>query len=87
MVWQTESATNAAHGGQCLAPCIVMFEKVGPASEWPLKKKRWPGHGSIQSVWAHTLTLGRTDNVPTMFNGPGSQFLDVRVVFNDLKSN
>ena len=34
-----KSAANAAHGGQCLAPCIVIFEKVGPASEWPLKKK------------------------------------------------
>ena len=52
MVWQTESATNAAHGGQCLAPCIVMFEKVGPASEWPLKKEK------VVGAWLNSIRLG-----------------------------
>ena len=62
----------------------VPFEKLALPIGGSPNRKKWPERGSVTSVRANILTLGRTDNFPAMCDGPGPQFLDFKVVFNVL---
>ena len=65
----------------------VPFEKLALPIGGSPNRKKWPERGSVTSVRANILTLGRTDNFPAMCDGPGPQFLDFKVVFNVFRPN